>query len=151
LAYAKDRYLTVFPQIVLPGPSLAAFDVFPESSCSGGPFEMPAHGGIEDDIYSAGKEEVLTLLVAVFSVVIELVPGEIIHIGGDEATKQRWSACPHCQKRIKEENLKDEHELQSYFITRIEKFLNNRGRKIIGWDEILDGGLAPNAAVMSWR
>lgn len=151
VAYAKDRYVTVIPEIELPGHSLAALVAYPELSCTGGPFKIPEHWGIQDDIYCAGKEEVFTFLENVFSEVIELFPGEIIHIGGDEAPKKRWSACPHCQKRIKEENLKDEHELQSYFITRIEKFLNNRGRKIIGWDEILDGGLAPNAAVMSWR
>jgi hexosaminidase len=87
----------------------------------------------------------------VLTEVIDLFPGTYIHIGGDEAPKTRWKECPHCQKRIKEHNLKDEHELQSYFINRIEKFVNSKGRQIIGWDEILEGGLAPNATVMSWR
>lgn len=151
VAYAKDRYVTVVPEIELPGHSLAALTAYPDLSCTGGPFQIPEKWGIQEDIYCAGKEEVFVFLENVLAEVIELFPSEIIHIGGDEAPKKRWSACPHCQKRIKEEGLKDEHELQSYFITRIERFLNSKGRKIIGWDEILEGGLAPNAAVMSWR
>ncbi|MBD1432908.1 family 20 glycosylhydrolase [Sphingobacterium sp. DN00404] len=151
VAYAKDRYVTVVPEIELPGHSLAALAAYPDLSCTGGPFQIPEKWGIQEDIYCAGKEEVFVFLENVLAEVFELFPSEIIHIGGDEAPKKRWSACPHCQKRIKEEGLKDEHELQSYFITRVERFLNSKGRKIIGWDEILEGGLAPNAAVMSWR
>lgn len=149
--YAQSRYVTIVPEIELPGHSLSALRAYPELSCTGGPFELPEQWGIQKDIYCAGKEEVFTFLEGVLSEVVELFPGEIIHIGGDEAPKDRWKACPHCQRRIKEEGLKDEHELQSYFITRIEKFLNSKGKRIIGWDEILEGGLAPNAAVMSWR
>lgn len=151
VAYAQSRYVTVIPEIELPGHVLSALVAYPELSCSGGPFEIPEQWGIQKDIYCAGKEEVFTFLEGVLSEVAELFPSEIIHIGGDEAPKDRWKACPHCQKRIKDEGLKDEHELQSYFITRIEKFLNGKGKRIIGWDEILEGGLAPNAAVMSWR
>jgi len=151
VAYARDRYVTVVPEIELPGHSLAALVAYPELSCTGGPFKIPERWGIQEDIYCAGKEEVFVFLENVLAEVVELFPSEIIHIGGDEAPKKRWSACAHCQKRIKEEGLKDEHELQSYFITRIERFLNGKGKKIIGWDEILEGGLAPNAAVMSWR
>ncbi|MGK6350209.1 beta-N-acetylhexosaminidase [Parapedobacter sp. DT-150] len=151
VAYAQSKYVTVVPEIELPGHVLSALVAYPELSCTGGPFEIPEQWGIQQDIYCAGKEEVFTFLEGVLSEVAELFPGEIIHIGGDEAPKDRWKACPHCQKRIKDEGLKDEHELQSYFITRIEKFLNSKGKRIIGWDEILEGGLAPNAAVMSWR
>jgi len=151
VAYAQARYVTVVPEIELPGHALSALVAYPQLSCTGGPFKIPEQWGIQKDIYCAGKEEVFTFLEDVLSEVAELFPSEIIHIGGDEAPKDRWKECPHCQRRIKEEGLKDEHELQSYFITRIEKFLNSKGKRIIGWDEILEGGLAPNAAVMSWR
>ncbi len=151
VAYAQSRYVTVVPEIELPGHALSALVAYPELSCTGGPFEIPQQWGIQKDIYCAGKEEVFTFLEGVLSEVAELFPSEIIHIGGDEAPKDRWKECPDCQRRIKEEGLKDEHELQSYFITRIEKFLNSKGKRILGWDEILEGGLAPNAAVMSWR
>jgi len=151
LAYAKERYVTVVPEIELPGHVLSALVAYPELSCTGGPFEIPEQWGIQKDIYCAGKEEVFTFLEGVLGEVADLFPSEFIHIGGDEAPKDRWKACPHCQQRIKDEGLKDERELQSYFITRIEKFLNSKGKRILGWDEILEGGLAPNAAVMSWR
>lgn len=151
VAYAQSRYVTVVPEIELPGHVLSALVAYPELSCTGGPFEIPEQWGIQKDIYCAGKEEVFEFLEGVLGEVAELFPSEIIHIGGDEAPKDRWKECPHCQQRIKDEGLKDEHELQSYFITRIEKFLNSKGKRIIGWDEILEGGLAPNAAVMSWR
>ncbi len=151
VAYAQSRYVTVVPEIELPGHVLSALVAYPELSCTGGPFEIPEQWAIQQDIYCAGNEQVFTFLESVLSEVVELFPSEIIHIGGDEAPKDRWKACPKCQQRIKDEGLKDEHELQSYFITRIEKFLNSKGKRIIGWDEILEGGLAPNAAVMSWR
>ncbi|CAF1493375.1 unnamed protein product [Adineta ricciae] len=112
---------------------------------------MPVNWGIQKDVYCAGNDKTFTFLEDVLTEVAALFPGEIIHIGGDECPKDRWKACPKCQQRIKANNLKDEHELQSYFITRIEKFLQTKGKRIIGWDEILEGGLAPNAAVMSWR
>lgn len=104
-----------------------------------------------DDVYCAGNDSTFTFLQNVLDEVMELFPGKYIHIGGDECPKERWKTCPLCQKRIKDNHLKDEHALQSYFINRIEKYLNSKGRNIIGWDEILEGGLAPNATVMSWR
>ncbi len=151
VAYALARYVTVVPEIEMPGHVLSALVSYPELSCTGGPFEIPELWGIQKDVYCAGNEQVFTFLKDVLTEVMELFPSEIIHIGGDECPKDRWKACPKCQQRIKDEGLKDEHELQSYFITRIEKFLNSKGRRIIGWDEILEGGLAPNATVMSWR
>jgi len=149
--YAKSRFVSVIPEIEMPGHSLAALAAYPELSCTGGPFEVATRWGVFDDVYCAGKEETFKFLEDVLTEVIELFPGKYIHIGGDECPKSRWEKCPFCQKRIKDEGLKDENELQSYFIQRIEKFLLSKGRNIIGWDEILEGGLAPEATVMSWR
>jgi hexosaminidase len=148
--YATERHITVVPEIEMPGHALAALAAYPEYSCTGGPFEVGKIWGVYDDVFCP-KDETFTFLENILTEVIALFPSEYIHIGGDECPKTRWKVCPHCQKRMKDENLKDEHELQSYFIQRIEKFVNSKGRKIIGWDEILEGGLAPNAAVMSWR
>jgi hexosaminidase len=150
VAYAKERHITVVPEIEMPGHSQAALAAYPELSCTGGPFEVATQWGVLDDVYCP-KESTFEFLQNVLTEVLELFPSEYIHIGGDESPKTRWKNCPHCQALIKKEGLKDEHELQSYFIKRIEKFLNAKGRQIIGWDEILEGGLAPNAAVMSWR
>lgn len=150
VAYALQRHVTIISEIEMPGHSLAALAAYPELSCTGGPFEVGKKWGVFDDVYCP-KEETFTFLENVLSEVLALFPSEYIHIGGDECPKTRWKSCSHCQKLIKEKGLKDEHELQSYFIQRIEKFVNSKGRKIIGWDEILEGGLAPNAAVMSWR
>lgn len=150
VAYAKERHITIVPEIEMPGHALAALASYPEFSCTGGPFEVGKTWGVLEDVFCP-KDETFTFLENVLSEVMTLFPSEYLHIGGDESPKVRWKSCPHCQKRIKEEHLKDEHELQSYFIRRIEKFVNSKGRKIIGWDEILEGGLAPNAAVMSWR
>ena len=150
VAYAKERHITVVPEIEIPGHALAALASYPEFSCTGGPFEVGKSWGVFDDVFCP-KDETFTFLENILSEVMALFPSEYIHIGGDECPKVRWKSCPNCQKRIKHEKLKDEHELQSYFIQKIEKFVNNNGRKIIGWDEILEGGLAPNAAVMSWR
>lgn len=150
VAYANQRYITIIPEIEMPGHALAALAAYPEYSCTGGPFEVGKIWGVLNDVFCP-KEETFTFLENILSEVIALFPSNYIHIGGDESPKVRWKVCPNCQKRIKDENLNDEHELQSYFIQRIEKFVNSKGRKIIGWDEILEGGLAPNAAVMSWR
>lgn len=150
VAYATARHITIVPEIEMPGHSLAALAAYPELSCTGGPFEVGKKWGVFDDVYCP-KEETFTFLENVLTEVMALFPSEYIHIGGDECPKTRWKNCTHCQKIIAEKELKDEHELQSYFIQRIEKFVNSKGRKIIGWDEILEGGLAPNAAVMSWR
>ncbi len=150
VAYAEERQITVVPEIEMPGHAVAALAAYPEYSCTGGPFEVAQKWGILEDVYCP-KEETFEFLQNVLTEVIKLFPSNYIHIGGDECPKTRWKNCPHCQALIKKEGLKDEHELQSYFIKRIEKFLNSKGRQIIGWDEILEGGLAPNAAVMSWR
>lgn len=150
VAYANARHVTVIPEIEMPGHSLAAIAAYPWLSCTGHKQEVAKGWGVFDDVYCS-KDSTFQFLQDVLTEVIELFPGKYIHIGGDECPKTRWKACANCQALIKKENLKDEHELQSYFITRIEKFLNSKGKQIIGWDEILEGGLAPNAAVMSWR
>ena len=151
VAYAKNRFIEVVPEIELPGHSLAALAAFPELSCTGGPFEVGNQWGVFKDIYCAGNEKTFEFLEKVYAEAFELFPFEYMHIGGDEAPKFRWENCKKCQQRIKDEGLKDEHELQSYFIARMEKFINKHGRKLIGWDEILEGGLAPSATVQSWR
>ncbi|HBV14895.1 family 20 glycosylhydrolase [Chryseobacterium carnipullorum] len=147
--YAQQRHITVVPEIEMPGHALAALSAYPELACTKGPFESATKWGVFDDVFCP-KEETFTFLENVLDEVMKLFPSQYIHIGGDECPKTRWKECAHCQELIKKNNLKDEHGLQSYFIHRIEKYVNSKGRKIIGWDEILEGGLAPNAAVMSW-
>jgi hexosaminidase len=151
VAYAADRYITIVPEIEMPGHSLAALVAYPELSCTGGPFQMPVKWNIQKDVFCAGNENTFEFLENVLTEVTALFPGKFIHIGGDECPKDRWKNCPKCQARIKALGLKDEFALQSYFIHRIEKFLLTKNKNIIGWDEILEGGLAPNASVMSWR
>jgi len=151
VAYAAARHITVIPEIEMPGHSVAALAAYPELSCNGGPFEVRTRWGVSKDIYCAGKEETFEFLENVLTEVMALFPSEYIHIGGDEAPKDRWNMCGECRKRMREEHLQNAHQLQSYFIKRIEKFLNANGRQLIGWDEILEGGLAPEATVMSWR
>ncbi len=150
--YAADRNITVVPEIEMPAHTTALLAAYPQYSCTGGPFTVPP-GGVWPitDIFCAGNDSTFLFLEDVLSEVMDLFPSKFIHIGGDEADKKEWKVCAKCQARIKDENLKDEAELQSYFIRRIEKFINSRDRRLIGWDEILEGGLAPNAAVMSWR
>ena len=149
--YAADRYITIIPEIELPGHSSAALTAYPYLGCTGGPYQVAEKWGVFKDIFCAGNDSTFQFLQDVLDEVIALFPSKYIHIGGDESPKDRWKQCPKCQQRIKDNHLKDEHELQSYFIQRIEKYLNSKGRAIIGWDEILEGGLAPNATVMSWR
>lgn len=149
--YAKERFITVVPEIEMPGHSSAALASYPILGCTGGPYEVQTKWGVFEDVLCAGKESTYSFLEGVIDEVLELFPSEYIHIGGDECPKTKWSNCPHCQAKIRELGLKDEHELQSYLIQRMERYINSKGRKIIGWDEILEGGLAPNAAVMSWR
>ena len=149
--YAKNKHIEVIPEIEFPGHSQAAIAAYPHLSCTGKPIDVATEWGVFKDIYCAGNDSVFTFMEDVLGEVIELFPSSFIHIGGDEAPKTRWENCPKCQKRMLEENLKDEHELQSYFIKRIEKYLNSRGKTLIGWDEILEGGLAKNAVVQSWR
>ena len=151
VAHAASRQITVVPEIELPGHSTAALAAHPEFSCSGGPYAIEMNGGICAGIYCAGQEAVFEFLEQILGEVIALFPGPYLHIGGDEVPKTNWKNCPRCQQRLRTEGLKNEDELQSYFIKRIEKFINARGRRLIGWDEILEGGLAPNATVMSWR
>lgn len=151
VAYAQERHIVVIPEIELPGHSQAALAAYPQYSCSGGPIEVANDWGVFKEIYCAGNDSTFVFLENILTEVMEIFPSEYIHIGGDEAPKYRWEHCIKCQKRMKDENLKDEHELQSYFIRRIEKFLNENGRKLIGWDEILEGGLSENATVQSWR
>ncbi len=151
VAYAAARGITVMPEIELPGHSLAALTAYPELGCRGSGYEVRASWGIDANIYCAGNDKVFTFLQDVFEEALEIFPSEYIHIGGDEAPKDRWRACPKCQARIKAEGLADEDELQSWFIRQIESWLNEKGRRLVGWDEILEGGLAPNATVMSWR
>jgi len=165
--YAAKRYITVIPEIEMPGHSSAAIAAYPYLSCF--PEEWTKHPpqcawsgdttgkqvqqtwGVFEDVFCAGKDSTFQFLENVLDEVMALFPSKYIHIGGDECPKTHWQRCPFCQKRIKDEQLKDAHELQSYFVQRIEKYLNSKGRTLIGWDEILEGGLAPNAMVMSWR
>lgn len=149
--YATARQVNVIPEIEMPGHALAALSAYPHLGCTKGPYKAADTWGVFDDVFCAGNDNTFKLLEDVLDEVITLFPSKLIHIGGDESPKVRWKECPLCQDRIKTEHLKDEHELQSYFIRRIEKHLNSKGRNIIGWDEILEGGLAPNATVMSWR
>jgi len=140
----------VIPEIEMPGHSVAALAAYPELGCTEGPFEVATVWGVHEDIYCP-KEETFAFLEDVLLEVMDLFPGKYIHIGGDEAPKARWEESPLAQEIIRREGLADEHELQSYFIRRIETFLQSHGRKLIGWDEILEGGVAPEATVMSWR
>lgn len=166
--YAQDRHVTVIPEIEMPGHSSAAISAYPWLSCfpnqptktkgavsqvsqqKGGKIVQETWG-VFDDVYCAGKDSTFQFLQDVLDEVLPLFPSPYIHVGGDESPKTNWKICPNCQKRISDEHLKDEHALQSYFIQRMEKYVNSKGRTIIGWDEILEGGLAPNAVVMSWR
>ena len=143
LEYARQHYITVIPEIEMPSHSEEVLAAYPQLSCSGEPYK--------NSDFCVGNEETFMFLENVLTEVMELFPSEYIHIGGDEAGKSAWKICPKCQKRMKDEHLANVDELQSYLIHRIEKFLNNHGRHLLGWDEILQGGIAPNATVMSWR
>ncbi len=152
VAYAAERYITVLPEIEMPAHSVEALAAYPQYSCTGGPFTvLPGGYWPNANIFCAGNDSTFAFLDDVLDEVAALFPCPYIHIGGDEADKTNWKNCPKCQARIKAEGLKDEEELQSYFIRRIETHLNSIGKRLIGWDEILQGGLAPNATVMSWR
>ena len=143
LEYARQHYITVIPEIEMPSHSEEVLAAYPQLSCSGEPYK--------NSDFCVGNEETFTFLENVLTEVMELFPSEYIHVGGDEAGKSAWKTCPKCQKRMKDEHLANVDELQSYLIHRIEKFLNNHGRRLLGWDEILQGGIATNATVMSWR
>jgi len=150
VAYAAARHITVVPEIEMPGHSSAALTAYPDFGCPGVKFVMPAKGGVFTGVYCAGNDATFTFLESVLSEVTPLFPGKYIHIGGDEVVKSNWMACAECQARIKTRGLKNEHELQSYFIHRIEKIVNAQGKNLIGWSEIREGGLAPSAALMDW-
>ena len=152
VAYAAARGITVIPEIEMPAHVMSAIAAYPELSCHKRPIGVPS-GAVWPitDIYCAGQEETFTFLEDVLTEVMALFPSKYIHVGGDEATHTEWEKCPKCQQRIKDNHLKDVHELQSYFIKRIDKFLVSKGRVLVGWDEIMDGGLANDAVVMNWR
>jgi hexosaminidase len=150
VAYANSKFVTIVPEIEMPGHSRAALAAYPEYSCTGIQQGVEGLWGVFDDIFCS-KEETILFLQKILDEVILLFPGKYIHIGGDEAPKTRWEKCTSCQKVMNENHLKNEHQLQSYFIQRMDKYLTEKGRKLIGWDEILEGGLSSNAAVMSWR
>jgi hexosaminidase len=157
VAYAKERFIDVIPEIELPGHGVAALVGYPEYSCTGGPFEVRNIWGVANDVYCAGNDSTFQFLTDIIEEVVPLFESEYFHVGGDECPKDRWKACSKCQARIKELGLKGdkdhsaEEKLQSYFVQRMEKVLLKHNKKMIGWDEILEGGLAPSATVMSWR
>jgi hexosaminidase len=151
VTYAEKLHIKILPEIEMPGHAVAVIAVYPELSCRQKKLEVWNRWGISEDVFCAGKEQTFTFLENVLSEVIDLFPGEYIHIGGDECPKKRWKKCPDCQKRMAEEGLKNEEELQSYFMRRISSYLVKKGKKIIGWDEILDGGFTEKAVIMAWR
>ena len=157
IAYAAKRHITIVPEIDLPGHMMAALASYPELGCTGGPYEVATSWGVKPDVLCIGNEVTFEFLEGVLDEVIELFPSEYIHVGGDEVPRDRWRECPKCQARIKSEGLSSdskysaEDRLQSYCMARIEKYLNSKGKRIIGWEEILKGDVAPNATVMSWR
>ena len=157
VAYAAERHITVIPEIDLPGHMQAALTAYPNLGCTGGPYEVWTMWGVSENVLCAGNDETLRFIEDVFTEIIDIFPSEYIHVGGDECPKVRWEKCPKCQKRIKQLGIKSdakhtkEEYLQSFVINHAEKFLNSKGRQIIGWDEILEGGLAPNATVHAWR
>lgn len=149
--YAQKRNITVIPEIDMPGHTLSMLAAYPEVSCTGGPFKVLENWGIQKDVLCAGNERTYEMLEDILDELLEIFPSKIIHIGGDEAPKERWKACSRCQEKMKQENLQNEDELQSYFVKRVSNYLASKNRRILGWDEIMEGGLAPNAMVMSWR
>ena len=157
VAYAAERYITIIPEIDLPGHMVSALASYPELGCTGGPYNVWTHWGISEDVLCAGNEKTYQFLTDVFDEIMELFPSTYIHIGGDECPKTRWAQCPKCQAKIKAEGIKsdDKHTkeeyLQSYVMKYMSDYLSEHGRKIIGWDEIVEGEAAPGATIMSWR
>ncbi len=149
--YARKRFVTVLPEIEMPGHAMAVLAAYPKLGCTGKPVDVAGTWGVFDDVFCAGNDDVFEFIDKVFEEILPLFPGKYVHVGGDECPKVRWHDCEKCQKRMKKEKLADEHELQSYFIRRVEKLLEKRGKSLIGWDEILEGGIAPTATIMSWR
>jgi len=151
IEYARKRHIMVVPEIEMPGHCMAALAAYPHLSCTGQPLEVPSHWGVMQDVFCPGKEATFSFIEDVLTEVIALFPAPYMHIGGDEVPKNRWQACHDCRRRMKMEGLPDAHALQSYFIRRIEQFLRSKGRQLIGWDEILEGGVSPNALIEVWR
>ena len=151
MAYAADRYITVIPEIEMPGHSQAALHALPWLGCQEQEVDVWTTWGVTPEVLCAGKQTTYDFLETVLSEVVELFPSELIHIGGDECPKDRWKECEHCQAMIKAQGLANEEELQGYLVARIEQFLISKGKRMIGWDEILDGGVTDTATVMSWR
>lgn len=151
VAYARRRFVTIVPEIELPGHASAALAAYPEYSCSGGPFEVATQWGVFDDVYCPGKETTFKFLEDVLTEVAELFPGQYIHIGGDECPKVRWNNHELCQGRMRELGLANADELQAYFVSRIARHLKTLGKRLVGWDEILDGGAPAGATIMAWR
>lgn len=151
VAYAAERFITIIPEIDLPGHMIAALSVYPELGCTGGPYKVWGIWGVADDVLCAGNPKTLEFLKTVYGELCDIFPSQLIHIGGDESPRTRWKSCPKCQAKMKELGLSNEAQLQTYINKEMEAFLAGKGRQIIGWDETLEGGLSENAAVMSWR
>ena len=151
VAYAAARYIDVIPEIEMPGHAMAALSAYPNLACKEGPFTPRIIWGVETEVFCAGKDEVFNFLSDVIEEIVPLFPYEYYHLGGDESPTDRWKTCPKCQAKMAELGLKDEHELQGYFMSRMEGVLKKHGKKMIGWDEILEGGISDTANVMSWR
>lgn len=155
--YAADRFITVVPEIDLPGHTTAALASYPELGCTGGPYKVLCSFGVFSDVLCAGNEQTLQFTKDVLDEIMDIFPSEYIHIGGDECPKSRWEKCPKCQAKIKELGIKalpkhsKENQLQTYFMSELEKEINAHGRRMLGWDEVLEGGLTPNSTIMSWR
>lgn len=157
VAYAQERHITVIPEIDLPGHMLAALTAYPELGCTGGPYKVLCSFGVFPDVLCAGNDQTLQFTKDVLDEIMDIFPSEYIHIGGDECPKSRWEKCPKCQAKIKELGIKalpkhsKENQLQTYFMSELEKEINAHGRRMLGWDEVLEGGLTPNSTIMSWR
>jgi hexosaminidase len=151
IGYAAERNIEIIPEIEMPGHALAALSAYPELSCTGGPFQPRTIWGVEDDVFCVGNEAMYTFFYNVLDEVCALFPSKYVHIGGDECPKDRWKNCPKCQAVMQREGLKNEMELQSYFTKKMEQYLATKGKRLFGWDEILEGGVAPSAMIMSWR
>ena len=155
--YAADRFITVVPEIDLPGHTTAALASYPELGCTGGPYKVLCSFGVFPDVLCAGNDQTLQFTKDVLDEIMDIFPSEYIHIGGDECPKSRWEKCPKCQAKIKELGIKalpkhsKENQLQTYFMSELEKEINAHGRRMLGWDEVLEGGLTPNSTIMSWR
>ena len=151
IEYARERSITIVPELEMPGHGLAALSAYPEFSCTGGPFKPRCWWGVEEDVWCAGNDEAIKMLESLVDEFCDIFDSEFFHVGGDECPKTRWKSCPKCQKRIKDQGLANEDQLQRWVIQHFSNYLAAKGRRLIGWDEILEGGLADGAAVMSWR